>query len=225
MPVHPSAPASTLIFSTLSCVLFRKKAPCPDCFFVYYEQLLPGPRMTPTPSTYDIRSIRLHWITAVLVIALWSLGQTIDWFPKGNLRIAARSVHICLGVSVGLILCYRLWWRAGGGRRLPAAGTGMIQMLSTLVHFALYAALLGAVTLGLANVWVRGDNLFNLFTVPAFDPGNKALRSQVGELHALFANVLLGLAGFHAAAGLAHHFIWKDDVLRRMLPGRPRKMA
>lgn len=181
--------------------------------------------MTPTPSNYDARSIRLHWITAALVIMLWCLGQTIDWFPKGNLRIAARSLHICLGALLGSMLCYRLWWRAGGGRRLPAAGTGMLQALATAVHFALYAVLLGTVALGIANVWVRGDNLFNLFTVPAFDPGNKALRAQVGDLHALFANVLLGLAGFHAATGLAHHFIWKDDVLRRMLPAKPRRMA
>jgi cytochrome b561 len=176
--------------------------------------------MTLTALKYDLRSIRLHWITAALVIALWCLGQTIDWFPKGNVRIAARSLHICLGVVLGLVLCYRLWWRVGGGHRLPAVGPAMVQALSTVVHFLLYATLLGAIALGVANTWVRGDNLFNLFTVPAFDPGNKALRGEVEDLHALFANVLLGLAGFHAAAGLAHHFIWKDDVLRRMLLAR-----
>jgi cytochrome b561 len=176
--------------------------------------------MTPTPLNYDTRTIRLHWLTAALVIALWCLGQTIDWFPKGSIRIAARSVHICLGVVLGLILCYRLWWRVGGGRRLPPAGPGLVQALSAVVHFALYAILLGTVALGVANAWVRGDSLFNLFTVPAFDPGNKALRGQVEDLHALFANVLFGLAGFHAASGVAHHFIWKDGVLRRMLPAK-----
>ena|SRR5579863_1887268 len=173
-----------------------------------------------TQLNYDIRSIRLHWITAVLVIVLWCLGQTIDWFPKGNPRTAARSLHICLGVLLGLILCYRLWWRLSAGRRLPAAGSGMIQAFATVVHFALYATLLAVVVLGVANVWMRGDTIFNLFTVPAFDPGNKVLRNQIGDLHALGANILLALAGLHAAAALAHHFIWKDNVLRRMLPGR-----
>ena len=173
-----------------------------------------------TQLNYDIRSIRLHWITAALVIVLWCLGQTVDWFPKGTPRTAARSLHICLGVLLGLILCYRLWWRLSAGRRLPAAGPGMIQALSTVVHFALYATSLAVVALGVANVWMRGDAIFNLFTVPAFDPGNKALRNQIGDLHGLGANILLALAGLHAAAGLAHHFIWKDNVLRRMLPGR-----
>jgi Cytochrome B561 len=177
--------------------------------------------MAATPLNYDLRSIWLHWITAGLVVALWCLGETVDWFPKGNIRIAARSLHICLGAALGLLLCYRLWWRVGGrGRRLTRVGTGVVQVLSGAMHVALYAALLGAVVLGLTNAWVRGDNLFNLFAIPAFDPGNKVLRGQVEELHALFANVLFGLAGFHAAVGLAHHFVWKDDVLRRMLPTR-----
>jgi cytochrome b561 len=168
-------------------------------------------------STYDPTTIRLHWITAGLVVALWCLGQTIDWFGQGMPRIAARSTHITLGVVLGLILCYRLWWRAGAGRRLPAAGSGMTQQLSTFVHYLLYVALVVVVVLGLANTWVRGDNIFNLFSIPAFDPGNKALRQQIGELHDLAANALLIVAGLHASAALIHHFFLRDGVLRRML--------
>jgi cytochrome b561 len=175
---------------------------------------------TETQLNYDSRSIGLHWVTAALVIVLWCLGQTIDWFPRGNARIAARSLHVCLGAVLAVILCYRLWWRLGAGRRLPAAGSGIPQAFATVLHFLLYAALLSAVAVGVANAWVRGDNIFNLFTLPAFDLGNKALKAQVEDLHALLANVLLALAGFHAAAALAHHLIWKDSVLRRMLPSR-----
>jgi cytochrome b561 len=170
---------------------------------------------------YDARSIRLHWITAALVVALWCLGETVDWFPKGSIRVAARSLHICLGVALGSLLCYRLWWRMGADAvRLAPVGTGIVRALATLLHVALYAMLFATVVLGLTNAWVRGDTLFNLITIPAFDPGNKALRGQVEDLHALSANILVCLAGFHAAIGLAHHFVWKDTVLRRMLPAR-----
>jgi cytochrome b561 len=172
-------------------------------------------------ANYDARSIGLHWITAALVVALWCLGETVDWFPKGSIRIAARSLHVCLGVALGSLLCYRLWWRLGADAvRLAPVGAGIVRALATSVHFALYAMLLATVVLGLANAWVRGDTLFNLITIPAFDPGNKVLRGQVEDLHALSANILICLAGFHAAMGLAHHFVWKDDVLRRMLPAR-----
>lgn len=176
--------------------------------------------MASLPPSYDSRTILLHWITAGIVVALWCLGETIDWFPKGNARIAARGTHICLGATLAIVLCVRVWWRIGGGSRLPAVGTGIMRVLSTVMQYALYALMAGTVVLGVTNAWVRGDNLFNLFVIPAFDPGNKPLRAQVGDLHALFANVLIALAGLHAAAGLAHHFIWKDEVLRRMLPRR-----
>ena len=176
--------------------------------------------MTATSQNYDTRSIALHWATAALVIVLWCLGQTIDWFPKGTPRLAARSTHICIGVAIGLILFYRIVWRATEGRRLPAAGSPVVAALSKFVHVMLYATLVATVILGIANTWVRGDNIFNLFTVPAFDPGNKVLRGQVEDLHSWLANFLVILAGIHAAAGLTHHFLWKDGVLRRMLPAR-----
>ena len=73
------------------------------------------------------------------------------------------------------------------------------------------------VAVGLFLVWVRGDSFFGLFTVPAFDPGNKALRHNIEELHGTIAIILI-LAGLHAAASLIHHYLWHDNVLRRMLP-------
>lgn len=126
---------------------------------------------------YDAKTIRLHWLTAGLVIFLWCLGQTIDWFPKGNGRVFARSAHISAGALLGVVLVLRIWWRATGGARLAAVGSGGVNALSTAMHLALYGGLITAVALGLANTWVRGDNLFNLVHIPAFDPGNKVLRA------------------------------------------------
>jgi cytochrome b561 len=175
------------------------------------------------PLRYDSRSILLHWLTAALVATLWSLGQTIDWFPKGDLQIAARSLHIVLGVALALVLVCRLLWRLGDGTQLPPAGAGWLDKVAALTHKLLYVLLVATVTLGLANAWVRGDTLFGLLTIPAFDPGNKGLRTTIQDWHGLAANVLLFVALGHAAAGLLHHFVLKDDVLRRMLPLRPQR--
>jgi cytochrome b561 len=172
----------------------------------------------PSPIRYDSRSITLHWLTAVLVVALWALGQTIDLFPKGEPRIAARSLHIVSGVLLALVLTYRIWWRLSAGVRLPAAGPGRLDMLAVLMHKALYLLLIGTIVLGLANTWVRGDTLFNLVRIAAFDPGNRALRETVEDWHGLSANILLFAAALHAVAGILHHLVRKDDALRRMLP-------
>jgi cytochrome b561 len=171
---------------------------------------------------YDRRSIVLHWITAGLVGLLWMLGQTIDWFPKVEPRIAARSVHIALGISLALVLVWRIGWRLRAGATLPPIA-GWLGRIAMLMHQALYLLLIVTLALGVANAWVRGDTLFHLFTIPAFDPGNKSLRATVEDWHGLAANILLFAALFHAAAGLLHHYLSKDDVLRRMLPLRPRR--
>ena len=166
---------------------------------------------------YDRRTIVLHWLTAALVVSLWALGQTIDWFPKGTPRVFARSTHISLGVALALVLVARINWRTGGRAiHLPPAGSTWLDRVATVTHWVLYGLLVATVALGIANTWVRGDTIFNLFKIHAVDPNNKGLKETVEEWHALAANTLLVVAAFHAAAALVHHFVWRDGVLRRM---------
>lgn len=175
--------------------------------------------MINTPAHYDRRTILLHWLTAALVASLWLLGQTIDWFPKGEARVAARSTHILLGVSLAVVLTMRIGWRLGSASvHLNPPGAGWLDKVGSFVHMLLYVLLVGTVVLGIANAWVRGDTVFGLFTIPKFDPNNKGLRKTVEGWHELAANALLIVAMLHACAALLHHFILKDDVLRRMLP-------
>jgi len=134
-------------------------------------------------------------------------------------RVEARSVHISLGLCLGVLLAAQILWRSKWGRVLPPADKGLLQSLPKTVHYALYALLIVMVLVGIFLVYVRGDNFFGLFSIPAFDPNNKALRDNVGELHGTIATIILILAGLHASAGLIHHYLWHDGVLRRMLPG------
>jgi cytochrome b561 len=167
---------------------------------------------------YDGVTIALHWASAVLVTLLWVVGQTIDFAPSGPLRIDYRSLHMLLGVMLVLVFSARVIWRLARGRSLPTHDSGLMGLAARLTHGALYLLIPTTLVLGLANVWVRGDVVFNLFTVPAFDPGNRALRLLIGDWHALAANAILIVAGVHAAAALFHHFVLRDGVLRRMLP-------
>ena len=171
--------------------------------------------------TYDRRTIVLHWLTAILVLLLWVAGQTIDWFPRGTPRITARSLHIAVGVLLGVVLVLRLYWRATGGAKLPPASPGLAGAAAKGMHWLLYALLAFMVLLGLALVWFRGDTIFNLFTVPKFDPNSRELAHAAGDLHGLVANLLLIMAGLHAAAAIAHRWMGNRAVLRRMWPGLP----
>lgn len=169
-------------------------------------------------ATYDGPSIVLHWLTVGLVVILWTLGQTIDFFPKGGPKIDARSVHITLGATLALVLLVRILWRVTAGRRLPLANAGWLGGTAKAVHYGLYLLVAATVVLGILNAWQRGDTLFNFYTIPKLVPGDVALRRTLQGLHGDFADVVLIVAGLHAAAALAHHFLLRDRVLRRMLP-------
>jgi cytochrome b561 len=71
-------------------------------------------------------------------------------------------------------------------------------------------------------VSAEGDpvTFFNWFAIPALPvPGGEASEDLIEEVHEILGNVLLALAGLHVLAGLKHHFMDRDNVLRRMLPG------
>jgi len=174
---------------------------------------------------HDRTTIALHWTTAVLVAVLWGIGQTIDIFPNGPLRIDYRSIHIVCGVLLGVVLVARLTWRLTRRQSLPPTEHGALLFIARFTHWLLYALLVVAVGLGVAYLWVRGDSIFNLFQIPAFDPdpaNRRALSHQIGGWHALAANTILIVAGLHAAAALIHHFVLRDATLTRMLPWRSR---
>ena len=68
---------------------------------------------------HDRTTIVLHWATALLVVLLWTIGQTVDFAPSGPLRIDYRSLHILLGATLGIVLLARIAWRLWRGGMLP----------------------------------------------------------------------------------------------------------
>jgi cytochrome b561 len=175
--------------------------------------------VSPVATRYDNATIVFHWVTAILVATQWLGAQTIDWFPRGAPRVDARSLHITCGVVLAVVLLGRIVWRLTAGRRLPLADGGVLGVAAKATHWGLYALLVAMVLAGMALTWTRGDSIFNLFSIPAFDPGNKALPDNVQEVHATIGWIIVAVAGLHASAALFHRYVWHDGVLGRMLAG------
>src|ERR1700693_5049110 len=82
---------------------------------------------------HDRATIALHWISALLVVVLWMIGQTVDVFPDGPLRIDYRSVHIVLGVALGAVLLARLGWRVTRRETLTSLYHGLWVGIQSLM--------------------------------------------------------------------------------------------
>ena len=166
---------------------------------------------------YDVVTRILHWLTFLLVVLLWIVGQTMDLFPRDAGRPEARSVHIVLGVVLAGAVLFRLLWRKTvWGRRQPVR-KGLGDLAAQGVHIGLVVLLIATLALGLLNVAVHGYAVFTWVKVPELAPGWPELRHIASKAHEWSANLLLAVAGLHAAAALGHRFVLHDRVLRRMM--------
>jgi cytochrome b561 len=174
-----------------------------------------------TATTYDRATIAFHWTTAALVVVLWLLGQTADWFPKGAPREVAWSTHFTLGFLLALAWIGRLVWRLSGGRRLPGVGPAYMVKLSAAVHGLLYLIIAFVIVVGVGNLYAHGQNIWGLVSFPKLS--DAALRRTISETHEWAANILLALAAGHAAVALVHQYALRDGVLARMWPSLARR--
>ena len=59
---------------------------------------------------------------------------------------------------------------------------------------------------------------FGWFQLPDLVAPDQHLYERLRDLHHLLFKVLVAVAVLHVAGALKHHFIDRNDVLRRMLP-------
>jgi cytochrome b561 len=176
-------------------------------------------RLHPAAVTYDPLTKLLHWVTAVLVLALFALSQIWPFVPSREARGVLELTHISLGVLLALAIVLRIAWRLGWGRRLPHAEPGLPGLAADALHKLLYVLIVLQVLAGLSKRWVRGRGVgfFGLFDIPpplTIPPG---LRMAVNWVHHWDAWLIMALVAGHAGAALFHHYVIRDGVLRRML--------
>lgn len=177
---------------------------------------------------YDGASMALHWATALLVVTLYGLAQTWDFFPRGSPgRHAMQALHVGLGLLLTAVLAARILWRLGPGRKLHPASAGFVELAAKVAHYGLYALLGAEAVLGWCFRWSQKELLGvpGLFAIPSPYAFTEGQRHWLGFLHEQTANVIIAVACLHAAAALYHHFALRDDVLSRMLPGREARTA
>ncbi len=163
---------------------------------------------------YRTSLIVLHWATAALVLFAYFAGGN-PAKAKSAIDILTTHAHSLAGLGVLALLALRLPLRLllGVPAELPAPRWQM--QASRATHFALYALMALVPLAGWAALTEKGQayTLLNLVTLPPLP-----FAHIVGDAHEALANVFIGLAGVHTAAALAHHYLLRDETLKRMLP-------
>jgi cytochrome b561 len=176
-----------------------------------------------TPQRYGAVVQVLHWATVILVVAAWLLGTFGDDLPRGAARDAGLYIHMTAGLTVIAIVVLRMLWRTVDAPPAPEKTPlgPWLDRAGRLAHVVLYVLLIAVPAVGIAAQFARGRPvpLFGLGEIPSPWAADRAFARSVTEVHELLANTLLAVACLHAAAALAHHWLFRDRTLARMLPG------
>ena len=175
-------------------------------------------------SRYSSLSITLHWAMLLLLIAVYACMELREYYPKGSdFREGLKMWHFMFGLTVLLLVLIRVVARVTGGTPPITPDPPAWQtLIARLTHLALYAFMIAMPIAGWVILSASGKAIpFYGLDLPALVGLNKALAEQVKELHETVATIGYFLVGLHAVAALFHHYIVKDDTLRRMIP-RPR---
>lgn len=172
---------------------------------------------------YGALPVGFHWVMVALLTAVYACMEFRGYFPKGSAgREFLKHWHFMLGLSVLVLAAVRiavsLLDRAPGITPEPP---GWQTMFARVMHYALYALMLGLPLLGWLLLSASGKPVpFFGWTLPALLSENKETADLIKEIHETGATVGYFLIGGHAAAGLFHHYVMKDNTLLRMLPKR-----
>lgn len=183
----------------------------------------------PTPR-YTAVAQALHWLLALGLTAMVVLGLTMAHASLSRMtKFELYQLHKSIGITILAVALLRLVWRlTHRPPSLPRDMPGWEKGAAHATHVVLYMLMIGLPLVGWAMVSVSPFNLptvlFGIVPWPHV-PGlstvsNKPYWEGVAKLvHAYGAYLLIALVALHALAALRHHFVLRDDILARMLPG------
>ena len=174
---------------------------------------------TPMNTTYNPTAKTLHWLMAVLIIGLLALGIVMTELPLSPEKLTLYSWHKWAGVTVFALVWARLAWRIT--HRPPPLSERLSNRMQWIAH-AGHAALYGLMIIIPVTGWLMSSAKgfqtvwFGLIPIPDLIGRDKDLGDLLQQAHKLLNVTLMLLLAGHIAAALWHHFILRDDTLRRM---------
>ena len=177
-----------------------------------------------SPNSYGYATKLLHWLVAILVFTQFI---TIFWREaiKGTDNDALlgplMTVHKSVGATLMLLGVLFVIWMIANTR--PSLPKDMNRALQTFAHSVMHLMLISVLVMAFSGYFRSiaagyAVDWFGYFNLPSIIEKNDAVRSISVDLHSVFAWILGICIILHILGSLYHHFISKDNVLKRMLP-------
>ena len=174
-----------------------------------------------TAGRYGSVAMLLHWLMALLLIGLLGLGLYMTGLPLGLQKLKFYGWHKEFGILVLMLVIARVAWRVLNITPiLPTHMPTWERFAANSAHYVFYLLMFALPITG----WMMSSasglpvSFFGVFVLPDLVSQNDQLQMLFIEIHKWLGYGLITILCVHIAAALQHHFIYKDDILRRMLP-------
>ncbi|KQP20896.1 cytochrome B [Pseudorhodoferax sp. Leaf265] len=185
------------------------------------------PHPTDASTRYTATAMALHWLLALALVGIFAVGLYMTSLPFSPARLKLYNWHKWAGVTILALSALRLLWRiTHRAPALPAAVQAAMPRWQQIAHHGthhlLYLLFFAVPLIGWAYSSAAGFPIvfLGLVPLPDFVPVDPDLAKLIKPWHEISAYALAALVVLHVAAALKHHFIDRDGLLARMLPGR-----
>lgn len=168
-------------------------------------------------------SIGLHWLIGLMILVSFGVGLYMVDLSLSPTKLRLYSWHKWAGVTIFALVFIRCIWRlTHAAPALPVEMPRWQRIAAEASHYLLYALMIAIPLSGWLMSSAKGFQTvyFGVLPIPDLLDKNKELGETLALVHKVLNFTMIGIVIVHAAAALKHHFIDKDDILRRMLPGR-----
>ena len=175
-------------------------------------------QITNSEDRYGLIAILLHWLMAILIIGLLVLGLYMVTLPISLEKLKLYGWHKEYGLLALALVIFRLFWRLSN--TTPRLSLPLWEKFAARsVHWAFYGFMFAMPITGWLITSAAGlpVSFFGLFVLPDLVSPNEELRQLFQEIHEWVGYGLIVTIILHASAALKHHFINKDNILRRMI--------
>jgi cytochrome b561 len=168
--------------------------------------------------TFNMPSKLLHWLSALVIFGLLAIGLYMADLPKGPDKLELVNLHKSFGLLALLLLIIRIPVRIKNPVEPLASISRKDHIKAKAVQGLIYLLLAIMPLSGIFMTWTGGYGVsfFGLEVLPSLMEKNHDLHELLEEVHEFAAWALMALLVAHIGAALYHHFIVKDETLKRM---------
>jgi cytochrome b561 len=174
---------------------------------------------------YDRVQIILHWLIALIILAMIGLGLYMVELPKQSelppdeesVRAFYFLLHKSLGLTAAVLIVIRVIRRlTHKAPELPATISKWQQKAAGVVQGLLYTVMLAMPISGfLQSMYSSYDTKYWGIVLPRLAEADSVMRETFSEVHEILAFTFIALIILHLAAVIKHH-IAKAGISERM---------